>query len=61
MPKIFRNSTKLFDHPELTVLAPIAYSRVRSQPMIQAKISPNVAYAYVYAEPARGIMAANSA
>ena len=29
--------------PDDTVLAPMAYSSVRSQPMIQAKISPRVA------------------
>ncbi len=29
--------------------------------MIQAKSSPSVAYAYVYAEPASGIIDANSA
>ena len=33
------------DQPELTVLAPMAYSSVRSQPMIQAINSPSVAYA----------------
>jgi hypothetical protein len=38
---------KVFDQPELTVLAPIAYSSVRSQPMIHANNSPSVAYAYV--------------
>src|SRR3954469_16839149 len=36
-------STKLFDHPDETVLAPMAYSSVRSHPMIQANISPIVA------------------
>ncbi len=34
---------KWFDQPDETVLAPMAYSRVKSQPMIQAKISPRVA------------------
>ena len=34
---------KWFDHPEDTVLAPMAYSSVRSQPMIHAKISPSAA------------------
>ena len=34
---------KWFDQPEDTVLAPMAYSRVKSQPMIQAKISPSAA------------------
>ena len=41
--KMFRSSMKWFDQPEDTVLAPMAYSRVKSQPMIQAKISPSVA------------------
>ena len=41
--KISRSSMKWFDHPDDTVLAPMAYSSVRSQPMIQAKISPKVA------------------
>ena len=40
---MFSSSTKLFDQPELTVLAPIAYSSVRSQPMIHAINSPSVA------------------
>ena len=34
---------KWFDQPDETVLAPIAYSSVKSQPMIHAKSSPNVA------------------
>ena len=34
---------KWFDQPEETVLAPMAYSSVRSQPMIQANNSPRVA------------------
>ena len=44
-----------------TVAAPNRYSRMRSQPMIHATNSPIVAYAYVYALPATGIMLANSA
>ena len=35
----------------LTVAAPRAYSSTRSQPIIQAKNSPSVAYVYVYALP----------
>ena len=34
---------KWFDQPDDTVLAPMAYSRVRSHPMIQANSSPSVA------------------
>src|ERR1022692_3784590 len=44
---MFSSSIKWFDQPDETVLAPIAYSSVRSQPMIQARSSPKVAYAYV--------------
>src|SRR6516164_5608792 len=36
---------KYLVHEAATVAALIAYSRIRSQPMIQAKISPSVAYA----------------
>ena len=45
IPKMLSSSMKWLDQPEETVLAPIAYSRVRSHPMIQAKSSPSVAYA----------------
>src|SRR5207302_9319019 len=48
-------------HPEATVAAPKAYSSTRSQPMIHAKTSPNVAHPYVYADPATGIIDENSA
>src|ERR1700694_5882458 len=58
--KIFSNSMKWLDQPDETVLAPMAYSSVRSQPMIQAKSSPSVAEAYVYALLAGGTIAANS-
>ena len=34
---------KLPDQPTLTVAAPTRYSRIRSQPMIQATSSPSVA------------------
>src|SRR5437588_2590390 len=44
-----------------TVDAATAYSRIKSQPMIHATNSPIVAYEYVYALPATGIIDANSA
>jgi hypothetical protein len=37
------NSEKYPDHPTATVAAPKRYSRIRSQPMIQAMNSPSVA------------------
>jgi hypothetical protein len=37
------------------------YSSSSSQPMIQAKTSPSVTYAYEYAEPDTGIVEASSA
>ena len=40
---MFSISMKWFDQPEDTVLAPMAYSNVKSQPIIHAKISPSVA------------------
>ncbi len=40
---------------------PIAYSMMRSQPMIHATISPNPAYEYEYALPETGTIAATSA
>src|SRR5690242_12744165 len=46
-PKPWRKLCTLPAHPTAIVDAPSAYSRIRSQPMIHAKISPNVAYAYV--------------
>src|SRR5579863_1460179 len=48
------------DHDDATGAALIPYSRIRSQPMIHATISPSVAYAYVYALPATGTMHASS-
>src|ERR1041385_1254050 len=39
------NSWKCADQPCATVAEPTAYSRTRSQPMIQANSSPSVAYA----------------
>src|ERR1051326_7131770 len=38
-----RNLLKYFDHDAATVAALIAYSRIKSQPMIQANSSPSVA------------------
>ena len=43
IPKSPRNETTYPDHPIATVTAPRAYSRMRSQPMIQARNSPSVA------------------
>ena len=40
IPKSWRRLTTFALHPEATVAALKAYSRMRSQPMIQAKISP---------------------
>ena len=37
------NLLKYFDHDDATVAALIAYSRIKSQPMIQASNSPSVA------------------
>src|SRR5438034_9464219 len=42
-PMSCRNDTTYPDQPMATVTAPRAYSSTRSQPMIQAKISPSVA------------------
>ena len=38
-----RNDTTYPDQPIETVTAPKAYSKTKSQPMIQAKSSPSVA------------------
>ena len=43
MPKPARMRWKYPLHPIATVIDPTAYSRIRSQPIIQAKISPRVA------------------
>src|SRR2546422_9648752 len=61
MPKLLSSETKWPDQPTPTVAAPAAYSRTKSQPMIQATISPMVAYEYVYALPATGTADAISA
>ena len=49
------------ENPTQTAMLLTAYSRIKSQPMIHAINSPIVAYVYVYALPAIGIMAASSA
>src|SRR4030095_3204114 len=41
--KSCRNLTRWPPHPTATVAAPSAYSRIKSQPMTQAKNSPSVA------------------
>ena len=38
-----QNATKYWDQLDATAILPTAYSRIRSQPMIQATISPSVA------------------
>jgi hypothetical protein len=43
IPKSWRRLTTLALQPEATVAALNAYSRMRSQPMIQATTSPRVA------------------
>ena len=45
MPKPARIRWKYPLQPTATVMDPTAYSRIRSHPIIQAKISPSVAYA----------------
>ena len=42
-PKSLTKLTTYPDQPMATAIAPTAYSRIRSQPMIQAISSPNVA------------------
>ena len=42
-PKSLAKLTTYPDQPMATAIAPTAYSRIRSQPMIQAINSPNVA------------------
>src|SRR6185295_8523789 len=61
VPKNSSTLLKYSLHAIATVAAPTAYSRIRSQPMIHATSSPIVAYEYVYALPAIGIIEANSA
>src|SRR3954463_8260169 len=52
---------KYWPQPTATAATDTAYSRIRSQPMIHAAISPSVAYEYVYALPETGIEDASSA
>ncbi len=47
MPKESRRSTKYPDQEIATATLPIAYSMIRSQPMIHATSSPSAAYEYV--------------
>jgi hypothetical protein len=48
MPKpVSRNSLRLPPQPTATAATAMPYSRIRSQPMIQATISPGVASASV--------------
>ncbi len=54
-------SPRYSDQPLATTEDAKANSRMRSQPMIQATNSPNVAYENVYALPATGTVDANSA
>ena len=49
------------DHARAMAELETPYSSVRFQPMNQATPSPSVAYAYEYAEPDTGILAASSA
>ena len=56
-----RNSLRLPPQPTATAATETPYSRIRSQPMIQATSSPSVAYAYVYALPETGMDDASSA
>ena len=44
IPKRLTKLTNVADQPTPTVAAPMAYSRIRSHPMIQATSSPSVAY-----------------
>jgi len=60
-PKLARNVCTYPDHAAAVGATLMPYSRIRSQPMIQATNSPSVAYAYVYALPAIGTIAASSA
>src|SRR5580704_11912385 len=54
-------SCKYAENPTATLIFATAYSRIRSQPITQANSSPRIAYAYVYDDPATGIIDASSA
>src|SRR4051812_4719141 len=56
-----RKALTLPPQPTATAATDTPYSRIRSQPMIQATSSPIVAYEYVYALPDTGIDEASSA
>src|SRR6185369_7978593 len=60
IPPAARMLTTYCDQPTATADADIRYSSDRFQPMIHATDSPSVQYAYVYALPDTGIIAANS-
>ena len=60
-PKPSNSLLKYPDHPADTVAACNAYSKIKSQPITNAISSPNAKYAYEYAEPDTGAIAANSA
>src|SRR5262249_44633328 len=53
-PICSRNKAAYVDQPCATTLAPSINSSSRSQPMIQAKISPSEKYEKVYADPDTG-------
>src|SRR4051794_13542662 len=55
------SSLKYWPQPTAIAATETPYSRIRSQPMIQATSSPIVAYEYVYALPETGIVDASSA
>src|ERR1700688_4532439 len=57
-PNQSNRSTTCAENPPLTAMFETAYSRIKSHPIIHAINSPIVAYVYVYALPAMGIMAA---
>src|SRR6185436_14567725 len=59
-PVVARKLSTYCDQPTATADADIRYSSDKFQPMIQATDSPSVQYAYVYALPDTGIIAANS-
>src|SRR5579864_3172390 len=60
-PKVSRKLFTYAEKPTATAMFDTAYSRIKSQPIIHAMNSPIVAYVYVYALPAIGIIDASSA
>src|SRR6188508_74932 len=61
MPMLPRKTTAYVLQPCATTLAPSISSSSRSQPMIQAMISPRAKYENVYADPDTGTVDENSA